>query len=43
MFKSYNFKDLILLLNKNLKQKRLSKKVVNKMLKSFKIFNLIKK
>ena len=43
MFKFYNIKDLIMLLVKNLKQKRSSKKLANKLLKSFKILKFIKK
>ena len=35
MFKFYNAKDLILLLAKNLKQKRSNKKLADKLLKSF--------
>ena len=43
MFKFYNVKDLIILLVKNLKQKRSNKKLVDKLLKSFKILKFIKK
>ena len=43
MFKIYNIEDLIILLVKNLKQKRSSKKLADKLLKSFKILKFIEK
>ena len=43
MLKRYNIKDLIRLLIKNLKQKRLSKKLSHKYLKSFRISEIVKK
>ena len=43
MFKFNNVKDLIILSVKNIKQKRLSKKLADKLLKSFKILKFIEK
>ncbi len=42
-FKFFNVNDLIMLLAKNLKQKKLSKKLLNKIIKFFHIQELINK